>query len=142
MEVQKSYKDGMIEGVVFCFYSNGRVLLEDRGKGFNNEAFFPNGTIELKDKSEKDYVMNALYREVSEEFAGQITIKSKRSVGELTVPQVNVLFYIYVITNWDGEFPKVIKEEGEVDSKINFFSIEKQENFLNMIVLLRCLKWY
>ena len=38
-----SYKNGLIEAVVFCFYKEGKILLEESGKGFNIEAVFPNG---------------------------------------------------------------------------------------------------
>ncbi|MBU1143199.1 MAG: hypothetical protein KKH92_06060 [Firmicutes bacterium] len=122
----RSYKNGLIEGVVFCFYKDNKVLLEDRGKGFNVEAFFPNGTIEIKDKnSSDDYIVNALFREVSEEFKNRINILDKAFLGELIVPEINVLFYIFVITDWEGDFPDEIQEIGEPDSKISFFSIDE-----------------
>ena len=71
-------KNGLIEAVVFCFYKEGKILLEDRGKGFNIEAVFPNGKIETKDKYDQNYIVNALYREVSEEFDNKITIKKQK----------------------------------------------------------------
>ena len=134
-----SYKNGMIEAVVFCFYKDGRILLEDRGKGFDVEAFFPNGKIETKDKFNDSYVINALHREVSEEFSNQIFIKNEKALGEVIVPEINVLFYLFLITDWEGEFPNAIKEEGELDSSLSFFKIDeakglfKYDNLFTML---------
>ncbi|MFO7968716.1 MAG: hypothetical protein R6U15_01210 [Candidatus Izemoplasmatales bacterium] len=126
MIYSNSNKNEYTEGVVFCFYKENKVLLEDRGKGFDGEAFYPNGTIETKDKqNSNNYILNALYREVSEEFDGKIDILDKTYLGELIVPEINVLFYIFVITKWKGNFPEVIREKGEPDSKISFFSIDE-----------------
>ncbi|MGM0495682.1 MAG: hypothetical protein ACQERX_03360, partial [Bacillota bacterium] len=113
MIYSNSNKNEYTEGVVFCFYKENKVLLEDRGKGFDVEAFYPNGTIETKDKqNSNNYILNALYREVSEEFDGKIDILDKTYLGELIVPEINVLFYIFVITKWKGNFPEVIREKG------------------------------
>ncbi|AUD65956.1 hypothetical protein BK011_09755 [Tenericutes bacterium MZ-XQ] len=122
---QVSYKNGLIEAVAFCFYRNGEVLLEDRGKGFNVEAFYPNGKIELKDKYDENYIINALYREIGEEFGNQININDKVFCGELVIPEINVLFYVFLIIDWNGDFPNAIKEEGEPDSRISFFKVEE-----------------
>jgi 8-oxo-dGTP pyrophosphatase MutT (NUDIX family) len=137
-----SYKNGLIEGVVFCFYKDGKILLEDKGKGFNVEAIFPNGKIENKDKINNDYIVNALYREVSEEFNNQIVIKNEKYLGQLKVHEINVLFYVFLITEWDGEFPNIIKENGEPDSKLLFFTIGeanelfKHDNLLTMLEMI------
>jgi|GEM_PF-1218154 len=126
MDKVKSIKNGYIEGVVFCFYKEGRLLIEDRGKGFGKEAFFPNGTIENQDKLYgNNYIENALYREVSEEFRQQIKILEKHFLGELEVPAINVLYYIYIITDWQGDFPLTIKEDEEPESNLSFFMIEE-----------------
>ena len=77
-----TYKDEYREGVVFCFCKDGNVLLEDRGKGFNNEAFFTNGSIEIIDKEKsEDYILIALYREIDEEFGGKIFCKKEIYLG-------------------------------------------------------------
>lgn len=124
-----SYKNGYAEGVVFCFYDNGKILLEDRGLGFENEAFYPNGSIEQSDKKlNRNYVKAALYREVEEEFDGRIIINNEKFIGEILVPEIKVHFYIYLIVSWDGEFPSVIKEPNEVDSNLKFFSFEDAKN--------------
>ena len=141
-----SQKKGFIEGVVFCFYKDNKILLEDRGKGFDVEAFYTNGTIELKDKHDnEDYIVNALYREVSEEFNSKIDILDKFFLGELVVPEINVVFYIYIITDWKGEFPDVIREIGEPDSKISFFTIEEARALFKyesaFVILERLIKY-
>jgi len=93
----KSYKNGLIEGVVFCFYKDKKVLLEDRGKGFNVETFFTNGTIEIKDKrNNSDYITNALYREVSEEFSDKINILEKTFLGGLLF-QKSMFYFMFLL---------------------------------------------
>ncbi|MDD3123676.1 MAG: hypothetical protein PHC62_09230 [Candidatus Izemoplasmatales bacterium] len=93
----KSYKNGLIEGVVFCFYKDNKVLLEDRGKGFNVETFFTNGTIEIKDKrNNSDYITNALYREVSEEFSDKINILEKAFLGGLLF-QKSMFYFMFLL---------------------------------------------
>ena len=126
-----SYKDGFLEGVVFCFYKGGKVLLEDRGKGFDNEAFFTNGSIEATDKKcDDNYILSALHREIAEEFNGQISPKNEIYLGQLRVPEINVLFYIYCMTDWDGNFPEHISETSEPDSVIKFFDIQSAKQIL------------
>ena len=128
--VKKKLDDKVIEGVTFCFYKEGKILLEDRGRGFNNEAVIPSGKIEFKDTINKrfSYTVNALYREVAEEFDNKIIITNKIYAGKLFVPQVNVLFHIFIITNWEGEFPNIIKETNKDDSKIEFFDIKEAKS--------------
>ncbi len=120
-----SYKDGYREGVLFVFYKNGRVLLEDRGLGFDREAFFPNGSVETKDKESKQYIKTALFREIKEEFADRIKVKRMIDLGQLKVDEINVVFYIFCIIEWEGDFPKYIRETGELDSQIEMFTLEK-----------------
>lgn len=121
-----SYKEGYREGVLFAFYREGQVLLEDRGLGFDKEAFFPNGSIEEKDKEDtEDYVKTALFREIREEFAGKIEVNKLIYLGELKVDEINVIFYIYCIVDWKGTFPKYIVEVGEKDSKIKMFPLDE-----------------
>lgn len=110
-----------IEAVTFLFIKNDMVLLEDRGKGFDNEAFFPSGAVDLVDRINREYRINALYREVSEEFNNMIKILAYDYLGKVDAQEINVLFYIYNIVQWEGEFPSVIQEEGSEDSVIKFF---------------------
>lgn len=119
-----SYKDGYREGVLFVFYKNGMVLLEDRGLGFDREAFFPNGSVETKDKESKQYIKTALFREIKEEFADRIKVKRMIDLGQLKVDEINVVFYIFCIIEWEGDFPEYIIEPGELDSQIEMFTLE------------------
>lgn len=135
-----SYKDGYREGVLFLFGRNGKVLIEDRGQGFDKEAFFPNGSIEIKDKESEPYILTALFREIKEEFAGKINVKNIVDLGELKVDEISVIFYIYCITDWDGEFPEFIKEEGEPDSRLGMFSVEEARQMVNYDSALEILK--
>lgn len=120
-----SYKDGYREGVLFAFYKDGKVLLEDRGLGFDKEAFFPNGSIEVKDKVTENYIQVALFREISEEFNGRIQVNKMVYLGELKVGEINVLFYLFCIVDWKGELPDYIIEKDEKDSQIKMFSLEE-----------------
>lgn len=127
---------------MFCFYKGGKILLEDRGKGFSNEAIFPNGKIESIDKFNENYIVNALHREVKEEFANCIRIRNEKFLGELEVPEINVHFSVFLITDWEGIFPNSIKEVGEKDSNISFFSIDeakklfKHQNLFTMLDMI------
>ncbi len=131
------------EAILFCFLKDGKILLEDRGQGFENETFFPSGRVEEKDKLKKgNYLENALLREVKEEFNNKIFIKEKEYKGLVSVPEINLDFHLYLITNWEGTFPQVIKEPNEPDSKIAFFPIHiarkmfKYESALKMLDLI------
>lgn len=124
-------KNALIEGVSFCFYKDNKILLEDRGEGFRNKAIFPSGKIESKDKISSDnYHETALLREISEEFNSKIKIVEYQYLGEQIIEEYNVLFYVYVITKWEGTFPKVIVELNKKDSKIDFFNIKEVESML------------
>lgn len=126
-----SFKDGLEEAVLFCFYKDGKILLEDRGKGFNVEAFYPNGGIEIKDKFNDNYIINALHREIKEEFNNQININNHIYCGDVVVTDINAIFYVYLITDWTGVFPESIKEPGEKDSLISFFNIDEAKELFN-----------
>lgn len=120
-----SFREGYREAVLFPFYKDGKVLLEDRGLGFEKEAFFPNGSIEVKDKESEQYIHAALFREINEEFGGKITVNKMVHLGELKVDEIHVVFYIFCIIEWQGEFPNYIIEPGEAESQIAMFSLER-----------------
>lgn len=91
---------------------------------FDREAFFPNGSVETKDKESKQYIKTALFREIKEEFADRIKVKRMIDLGQLKVDEINVVFYIFCIIEWEGDFPKYIIETGELDSRIEMFTLE------------------
>lgn len=125
-----TFKDGFREGVVFAFYQEGEILIETRptveGK---KEVFFPSGSIEDKDYKETDYKVGAMYREVEEEFKGNIEILKHSYLGCLKVKEISVIFYIYLITEWKGEMPKYIEEIGENPSELKWINLECEDDY-------------
>lgn len=88
--------------------------------------------IEEKDKlSKTNYHEVALKREVFEEFNGLIELNKYKYLGEIISNEHNVIFYIYLITDFNGTFPNAIKEEGKTDSLIEFFEIKDAYKLLN-----------
>ncbi|MBT3393923.1 MAG: hypothetical protein HN411_02285 [Waddliaceae bacterium] len=100
-----SYKDNRMEAVVFVFYKDGKVLIENRPDGPDHSGpktnFFPSGKIDKKDHDScEDYRIVALKREVSEEFENKITFSDHQYLGELDADPVNIHFYVYLITDF------------------------------------------
>jgi 8-oxo-dGTP pyrophosphatase MutT (NUDIX family) len=113
-----SYKDGRIEAVVFVFYKNGQVLIEKRPCKPDHTGekayFFPSGKIDKNDLNfEEDYKEIALKREIFEEFNNSISFEKSHYLGEVKVDKINIHFYVYLITDFQGSFPKYTIEEGE-----------------------------
>lgn len=73
----------------------------------------------------EQYIKTALFREIKEEFADRIKVKRMIDLGQLKVDEINVVFYIFCIIEWEGDFPKYIIETGELDSQIEMFTLEK-----------------
>lgn len=117
-----TYNNGFREGVVFSFVNKHKeVLIENRIMGNEIHIFFPSGSIETKDlKSGTDYRINALHREVEEEFNGAVIMKDIQYLNEVYVDEIKIVFYVYMITKWDGEFPEYVVEEGEEDAKLEW----------------------
>ena len=86
--------------------------------------FFPNGSIETKDyQGTADYLITALYREVQEELNIDFSLQNVDYLGELEVDEIKIVFYIYLITKWDGKIPEFIVEAGEKDAKLKWISL-------------------
>lgn len=124
----KVYRKGYLEAVTFCFYKDGAILLEDRGQGFDRQAVIPSGAIESEDIG-GDTVKNALMREIDEEMQSQIAPGQMDYLGEIrsTDSKFKVIFHLFLITEWTGEFPTHIIEPGEKDSEIRFFPLDEAE---------------
>lgn len=124
-----SFKDGYREGVMFLFYDGDtrKILVEHRPTDSGEmETFIPNGSIEMKDHvEEKDYKTVALFREVQEEFAGKIIIKSYVPISEYSVDEVKLRFYIYLIKEWIGKIPDHTVEDGKKHADLEWISLEK-----------------
>jgi hypothetical protein len=102
-----SYRDGFREGVVFLLVdSEQRVLLECRPdkNGKFTDIFYPSGSIEVKDHTDgrTDYREVALYREIGEEFRDGVTIGRIQHLGDVKVPEIGLVFYVYWIESWSG----------------------------------------
>ena len=108
----ESYRNGYLEGVVFLFYRDGRILIEHRPTESGKETFIPNGTIEEKDKGKKeDYRIVAMKREAFEEM--QVRITEFEYLADCKVEKVKLWFYCYVVTGWEGIIPQYTVEEGK-----------------------------
>ena len=126
-----SYFNGYREGVLFLFYNPEaeKVLLEIRNPQEYSDIFFTNGSVEEKDKLgtlNTDYKLNALLREISEEFAGQVTVDVANctTLSTFFVDGIKIIFYIYLIKRWSGTFPTYTIEEGERFSDLIWLSLE------------------
>lgn len=127
--MEYTYKNGYREGVVFAFIKeNTKILIEKRPVAGNQvEIFFPSGSIELKDyQDNSDYKHQALIREVSEEFAGRIEVKNCIYLQEIWVESVNIVFYIYLITDWQGAMPEFTIEEGRKHSLLQWIDLDER----------------
>jgi 8-oxo-dGTP pyrophosphatase MutT (NUDIX family) len=126
-----SYVNGHREGVVFLFYRDGRILIEHRPAGQAEEVFFTNGSIEDIDHTlGRDYREVALLREINEELQGKVEPLKYHYLGDILAESINVLFYIYVITEWSGKIPDYTVEEGKIFSKLSWIPLEQYKKFL------------
>ena len=112
------HRDGLREAVVFLLVDDERrVLLECRpdGQGGFTDVFFPSGSIETRDMRDdgSDYRENALRREVFEEFRDGVAVQRLRLLGEVAVPEIGLLFFVYWVVSWTGDAGRHSYEEGE-----------------------------
>ncbi|WP_066498907.1 hypothetical protein [Abyssisolibacter fermentans] len=127
-----AYKNGYREGVVFVFLkSNNMVLIENRHVEDNkHEVFFTSGSIEDKDyKSKSDYKITAMLREVGEEFENNVNVKKYVYLDEMKVDEINVIFYIYLITEWDGNMPEYTVEREKKFADLKWIYLNEKEKY-------------
>jgi len=126
-----SYKDGLREGVIFVFYKDGQILVEHRPtKTQKKETFFLNGSIELKDKVQnKDYRIEALLREINEELQGKVTATKYEYLGEVAVEGIGVLFYVYIILEWEGSIPEYTVEDNKKFADLQWIKLSEKEKY-------------
>lgn len=125
-----TYNNGYREGVVFVFLKDmDQILVEHRPLDEENyETFFTSGSIETKDyKSNIDYRIMALKREINEEFQKKIKIKEYKYLNEIKVDEINVIFYVYLITEWEGNMPNFTIEEGKKHADLQWVKLEEKE---------------
>lgn len=127
-----TYKNGYREGVVFIFLEDERVLIENRSVDDNTyEVFFTSGSIEEKDYlGDSDYKINAMLREVDEEFNHKVKIRKYEYLEELKVEEINVIFYIYLITDWEGKIPNFTIENSKKDADLQWINLDEKEQYL------------
>ena len=89
----------------------GHVLLECRpdGRGGFDDIFYPSGSIEMKDHADgRDYRETALRREIAEEFRDGVTIQAVEFLGEVEVPAIGLVFYVYWLAAWASTPMKMV----------------------------------
>lgn len=92
---------------------------------------FPSGTIENMDKiPDRNYIEAALFREINEEFQSKIKINTYDYLGVVKLDSIKIIFYIFIITNWEGKFPNIFIEPNELDSNIAFYDLIKSKEVL------------
>ena len=127
-----TYKEGYREGVVFVFAKDDKILIEKRPTKTGYDIFFPSGSIEERDQDKSiDYRVHALHREVGEAFQDKVSIKKHMYLGEIKEDSINVIFYVYLITDWCGDIPSYIVENGEIESDVLWIKFnERREYFV------------
>ncbi|MFW9875873.1 MAG: NUDIX domain-containing protein [Candidatus Thorarchaeota archaeon] len=129
-----SYKGNYIEAVVFVFYKNGKVLIENRPSNPDHTGpkanFFPSGKIDKDDHNyDEDYRTIALKREILEEFENKIKFKDHHYLGEVKVDPIKIHFYVYLITDFKGSFPKYTIEKGEKFADLFWIDLNDKEKY-------------
>jgi 8-oxo-dGTP pyrophosphatase MutT (NUDIX family) len=125
------YNLGYREAVLFLFYKKGHILVEHRPAGDAKETFIPNGGIDEKDlKLEGGYRINAMRREVNEEFDNKIKLKKFISIGEFAVEEIKINFFGYLVLDWEGIMPEYTVEDGKKFAELEWINIEEHKKFL------------
>ena len=141
-----SYKNGRIEAVVFVFYKDGKFLIENRPGNPDhsgpNVYFFPSGKIDKKDHDfDEDYRIVALKREVSEELDHAISFTDYHYLGELEAEPINIHFYVYLITDFQGSMPAYALEEGEKFATLSWIDPADREKYFIHDTAFQICEW-
>lgn len=129
----ESYRDGYEEGVMFLFYDGESILIEHRPEAGGDVTFIPNGSIEERDRqADENYVVAALHREVSEEFADEVEVESLEKLREYRVADPPLWFYCYVVTEWTGTVPEYTVEDGERFADLEWVPLESYDRHLEL----------
>jgi 8-oxo-dGTP pyrophosphatase MutT (NUDIX family) len=122
----KSYKDGYLEGIVFVFFDDGKILVEHRPEGI---AIIPGGAIEEGDKNKKeDYRIVAMKREVREELG--VNVRRFRYLMDYKAEKVKIWLYVYLVTDWEGNIPGYSKEDGKRYAKLEWIKLKDYKKHL------------
>jgi hypothetical protein len=132
MDMENYYREGYLEAVMFLFVKNNNFLIEIRPKGNSEETFIPNGTIDKCDLDKGgDYRINAIKREIDEEYRNSIKVENFEFLGEYTVEKLKIRFYGYLITDWVGDIPKYSIENGKLFAKLKWIPLVKYKKYLS-----------
>ena len=124
-----TYKNGLREGVVFAFINNNKILVEHRYVNNKEEVFFTSGSIEDKDyNKQRDYKVECLFREVKEEFQAKININNYVYLNEVIAKPINIIFYVFLITDWAGEMPSYTYENNQQDCLVTWEYLSDYKN--------------
>jgi 8-oxo-dGTP pyrophosphatase MutT (NUDIX family) len=116
----------MGEAVVFLLVKENRVLLEFRQIDGEEVMHIPGGGIESFDKTgDVHYSINAMHREMREEFDGKVEIKTYQKLGRIIKEEADLLFHVYVVTHWEGEIPSHTLEEGIPDGRLEWHELDE-----------------
>ncbi len=79
----------------------------------------------MKDHADgrKDYREVALRREIDEEFRGGVTVDRIRYLGDVEVPAIGIVFYVYWIASWSGDPGAHTYEEGVPFGKLRWLPL-------------------
>lgn len=128
-----SYLGDLREAVAFLMLDEERrVLLEcrpDKHVTFT-DLFFPSGSIEAKDHrgGQADYRETALRREVFEEFRDGVKVDRLQLLGDVAVPEIGILFYVYWVVSWSGDPGSHSYEEGEPFGELRWSPLSEVRN--------------
>lgn len=125
--------EGYLDAVLFLFFRDGKILIEHRPKRNAEETFIPNGKVETKDfcaYGNGDYKVNALKREVCEEFSGHVGVTTCTPLGVFDVDELKIRFFGYLVTAWSGEIPEYTVEEGKKHADLEWVPIGKYKDYL------------
>ena len=126
------YTGDLREGVIFLFIDGAsQCLLETRFSNTGEKStFFTNGSVEESDVQEcNNYLEYSMKREVHEEFLGRITPNNYQSLGRCIAEAINVVFEVFVITAWEGNFPSHTWEDGERFGELSTAPLELVEDY-------------
>ena len=120
------------EAVVFLFYKDGKILVEERPVKFLNNAMavlIPGGVVEKNDGTGMQGLENALMREVGEEFAGKIKIEKYEYLGPHSSGDIKLNFHCFLITKWGGDMPDHTVENGKKFSRLFWIRLADHKKY-------------
>lgn len=101
------------QAIVFIFldHYNNQVLMEQRLKNsaYADQLIFPGGAVEENETNDLEV---ALRREIQEELGVEVSSFYPLKLSQTLYSPTGKLLIPYVITQWQGELPKVVLDKG------------------------------